>query len=70
MMHGRGKSDSAIVAGKPTSKAERSATEPVESRAETKGKPHVAFSPATEHFTLKRAGFCVPYVLLASRAFA
>jgi RNA-directed DNA polymerase len=37
MMHAREKSDSAIVAGKPTNKAERSATEPVEPRVETKG---------------------------------
>ena len=37
MMHGRGKSDSAIVAVKPTNNAERSAAEPVEPRAETKG---------------------------------
>ena len=44
MMHGRGKSDSAIVAVKPANKAERScgaragnAAEPVERRAETKG---------------------------------
>ena len=37
MMHGREKSDSAIVAGKPTNKAERSAAESVEPRAETKG---------------------------------
>src|SRR5712691_9205270 len=37
MTHGRGESDSAIVAGKPTNKAERSATEPVEPRAEAKG---------------------------------
>jgi RNA-directed DNA polymerase len=37
MMHGRGKSDSAIVAAKPTNKAERSAAEPVEPRAGTKG---------------------------------
>jgi len=36
-MHGRGKSDSAIVAGKPTNNAERSAAEPVEPRAEAKG---------------------------------
>jgi RNA-directed DNA polymerase len=35
MMHGR--SDSAIVAVKPTSKAERPAAELVEPRAETKG---------------------------------
>jgi RNA-directed DNA polymerase len=37
MMHGRGESDSAIVAEKPTNKAERSAAEPVEPRAEAKG---------------------------------
>ena len=37
MMHGPEKSDSAIVAGKPTNKAERSAAELVEPRAETKG---------------------------------
>ena len=37
MMHAREKSDSAIVAGKPTNKAERSAAEPVEPRAETEG---------------------------------
>jgi hypothetical protein len=37
MMHGRGKSDSVIVAVKPTNKAERSAAEPVEPRAEAKG---------------------------------
>ena len=37
MMHGRGKSDSAIVAVKPTNKAERSAEELVEPRAGTKG---------------------------------
>src|SRR6476660_8462010 len=37
MMHGREKSDSAIVAVKPTNKVERSAAEPVEPRAETKG---------------------------------
>ena len=37
MMYGHEKSRSAIVAGKPTNKAERSAAEPVERRAETKG---------------------------------
>ena len=37
MMHGYEKSDPAIVAVKPTNKAERSAAEPVERRAETKG---------------------------------
>src|SRR6266478_5764804 len=37
MMHRHGESDSAIVAGKPTNKAERSAAEPVEPRAEAEG---------------------------------
>ena len=37
MMHGRGKSDSAVVAAKPANKAERSAAEWVERRAGTKG---------------------------------
>src|SRR5882672_10269346 len=37
MMHGRGKSDPAIVAMKPANRAERSAAEPVEPRAGTKG---------------------------------
>src|SRR6267142_3605935 len=37
MMHGREKSDSAIVAGKPTNKAVPSAAEPVEPRAGAKG---------------------------------
>jgi len=37
MTHGRGKSDSAIVAGKPTNKAGQSVAEPVERRAEAKG---------------------------------
>ena len=37
MMHGRGKSDSAIVAVKPANNAERSAAEPVEPRAGAKG---------------------------------
>ena len=37
MMHGRGKSDSAIVAGKPANKAAAAAAEPVERRAEAEG---------------------------------
>src|SRR6266404_3830307 len=37
MMHDREKSDSAIVAGKPTNKAVPTATESVERRAEAKG---------------------------------
>jgi RNA-directed DNA polymerase len=37
MMHGRGKSDEAIVAGKPANNAGPSAAEPVEPRAEAEG---------------------------------
>ena len=37
MMHGREKSDSAIVAAKPTNKVEQSTAEPVEPRAEAEG---------------------------------
>ncbi len=37
MMHGHGESDSAIVAGKPTNKAEPSAAESAEPRAEAEG---------------------------------
>jgi hypothetical protein len=37
MMHGRGKSDEAIVAGKLANKAEPSAAESVERRAKAKG---------------------------------
>jgi hypothetical protein len=44
MMHGPEKSDLAIVAGKPTNKAERSAAELVERRAGTKG---IAGQPST-----------------------
>ena len=36
-MHGPEKSDSVVVAGKPTNKAERSVAEPVEPRTGTKG---------------------------------
>src|SRR5262249_649916 len=38
MMHGRGKSDSAIVAAKQPNNAERSAAEPGEPRREARGK--------------------------------
>src|ERR1700731_2522440 len=37
MMHEPEKSDSVVVAAKPTNKVERSAAEPVEPRTETKG---------------------------------
>jgi len=46
MMHGCGESDSAIVAGKPTNKAEQSAAEPVEPRAEAEGN-------ASQHSTVR-----------------
>ena len=42
MMHGRGKSDEAIVAVKPANKAERSAAELVKRRAEAKGNARCA----------------------------
>ena len=48
MMHGGGKSDEAIVAGKPANKAERSATEPVERRAEAKGNASQQSTPRTQ----------------------
>jgi RNA-directed DNA polymerase len=57
MMHGRGKSDSAIVAMKPANKAERSAAEPVEPRAETEGNA----SQHSTHRTLSRVS--VPQAL-------
>jgi RNA-directed DNA polymerase len=47
MMSGRGKSDSAIVAVKPTNKAEQSAAEPVEPRTETKGNAGQHSTPRT-----------------------
>jgi hypothetical protein len=39
MMHGREKSDSAIVAGKPANKAVSTSAEPVERRSETERAP-------------------------------
>jgi RNA-directed DNA polymerase len=47
MMHGDGKSDVAIVAGKPANKAERSAAELVERRAATKGNADQQSTPRT-----------------------
>jgi RNA-directed DNA polymerase len=51
MMHGGRTSDEAIVAGKPTNKAERSAAEPVERRAEAEGNA----SQQSTHRTPSRA---------------
>jgi RNA-directed DNA polymerase len=47
MMHERGTSDAAIVAGKSANKAERSAAEPVERRAATKGNADQQSTPRT-----------------------
>jgi RNA-directed DNA polymerase len=47
MTHGRGESDSAIVAVKPTNKAEPSAAEPVEPRAEAEGNAGRQSTPRT-----------------------
>ena len=52
MTHGRGTSDAAIVAGKPANKAERSAAEPVERRAATKGNAN----QQSTYRTLSRTG--------------
>lgn len=48
MMHGRGKSDSAIVAGKPANNAEQSAAELVEPRAEAEGNAHEQSTDRTQ----------------------
>ena len=52
MMHSREKSDSAIVAGKPTNKAVPTAAEPVEPRAGAKGNA----SQQSTHRTQGREG--------------
>ena len=51
MMHGREKSDPAIVAGKPMNKAEQSAAELVERRAGTEGNA----DQQSTHWTQSRA---------------
>src|SRR5258706_7142878 len=51
MMHEREKSDLAIVAVKPTNKAERSAAEPVEPRAGAKGNADQHSTPRTQSRT-------------------
>ena len=60
MMHGREKSDSAIVAGKPTNKAVLTAAEPVERRAEAKGNASQQSTRRTQNrvsVSQKSAGF-------------
>jgi hypothetical protein len=49
MMYGHEKSDSVIVAVKPTNKTERSAAELVEPRTETKGGSSLRRRKANEH---------------------
>ena len=49
MMHGREKSDLAIVAGKPANKAEQSAAELVERRAGTEGNAHLQSTHWTQN---------------------
>jgi len=51
MMHGHGKSDPAIVAGKPANKVEPSTAEPVEPRAGTEGNMPYVIDAATEGAT-------------------
>ena len=51
MMHGCGKSDFAIVAEKPANKAEQSAAESVEPRAETKGNADQQSTCRTQSWT-------------------
>ena len=51
MMHGREKSDLAIVAMKPANKAEQSAAEQVERRAGTKGNANLQSTPWTQSQT-------------------
>ena len=48
MMHEREKSDPAVVAVKPTNKAERSVAEPVEPRAGTKGNANQQHTARTQ----------------------
>ena len=68
MMHGRGESDSAIVAGKPTNKAERSAAELVEPRVGTKGNAGrlrtcrtLSRISVTQDVDSHTASYCSPY---------
>jgi len=66
MMQGRGKSDFAIVATKPANNAERSAAEPVERRAETKGNA----GQQSTHRTQSRASVSQALELIRQAAFA
>ena len=68
MMHGHEKSDPAIVAGKPTNKAERSAAELVEPRVGTKGnagqlstRRTLSRISVTQDVGSHTASYCRPY---------
>src|ERR1700730_10359796 len=62
MMHGRGKSDFAIVAVKLANKVERSAAELVEPRAETKGNVGQQSTRRTQsRISVSKAVLCVPF---------
>ena len=67
MMHGHEKSRSAIVAVKPTNKAERSAAELVERRAETKGNVDQQRTRRTQRRICGPSGWCSRQVLRALR---
>src|SRR5262249_55850048 len=54
MMHGREKSDSAIVAGKPTNKAVPTAAEPVERRAGAEGNANRQSTDRAQNRTTRR----------------
>src|SRR5713226_7313752 len=61
MMHGRGRSDSVIVAVKPANKAERSAAEPVEPRAEAKANAGQQSTHRAQYRLLGARGNSRPY---------
>src|SRR5664280_2364889 len=57
MMHGRGESDSAIVAAKPTNKAERSAAEPLERiRQRARQRKKERFTSLLHHISIELRG--------------
>ena len=70
MMHGRGRSDEATVAVKPANKAERSAAELVERRAEARGMRAIkACSGHCAGFSMSHAmAACVSIVYLMMRS--
>jgi hypothetical protein len=61
MMNEHGKSDPAVVAAKLANKAERSAAEPVEPRAGTKGNANQQHSGRTQSRQTARERFAVTH---------